>query len=295
MCVSTARRVFAALVLFHLAQSIYALSLTTFQPINGFSAACTTAYNTELTDCVDSDFTGQGCSKKCIGFLDSLTQTLNNDCAGTSSYPNTLIGMFFNGTGVHTLCPNAGVLSFSSGGGNAYGQGGGQSGSPATPSAATEASASTSSTSTSSTSTSSSSTSTSTSTSSSSYSTSTSTSFSSSYSYSTSSTSSVSSTLQAAATTSTTIVVQTTVAPESTTTSVAVVETTVVPESPSDTSTSTSSTKSSTSSAGTSTSTSNGNGGGTPLDVGSSACHGAAVSVWLFALLAGLAGLVWIL
>lgn len=262
---STATPFSTALVQFYFLQAISALTLSTFQQINGFSDVCTNAYNTPLTDCSNSDFAGNGCSAKCIGFLDSLTNALEEACAGTSAYPNTLIGLFFRGEGVQTMCPNAGGSSSASGGGNGYGQSGGQNGGngAAMQSTVGEASAPTTSASTSST--------------------------------TSSSTTSTSSTPQVAVTSSTTTVVPTTVTPEPTTTSIAVVGTTVKPESPSDSSTSTSHTKSSTSSAGTSTSTSNDNGGGTPLDVGSPACHDAAVNVWLFALLAGSAGAIWLL
>ena len=260
---STATPYSTALVLFYSPQAISALTLSIFQQINGFSDVCTNAYNTPLTDCSNSDFAGNGCSAKCIGFLDSLTNALEEACAGTSAYPNTLIGLFFRGEGVQTMCPNAGGTTSANGGG--YGQSGGQNGAngAAAQSTVEEASAPTTSTSTSST--------------------------------TSSSTTSTSSTPQVDVTSSTTTVVPTTVTPEPTTTSIAVVGTTVKPESPSDASTSTSHTKSSTSSVGTSTSTSDNNGGGTPLDVGSSASHDAAVNVWLFALLAGSAGAIWLL
>lgn len=257
-----------ALVLIPFVQAASTLTLSTFQPINGFDTACTNAYNTPLTDCSNSDFSGQGCSAKCIGFLDDLTKSLIEDCAGTSAYHTTLIGLFFANEGVQTLCSNAGESSSSSGGGNGNRQSGGQDGAYGTQSAAGEASASTTSTSTITSSTS---------------------------TPQAAAATSPSSTPQAAATSSTTIDVATTVTPEPTTTSVAVVGTTVTPESPSDASSSTSPTKSSTSSSSTSTSTNSGNGGGTPLDTGSSACHGAAVSMWLFALLTGSAGAAWLL
>ena len=271
-----------------LAQASSAPTLSTLQAINGFSDACTKAYNTPLTDCSNADLAGRGCSAKCIGFLDNLTNLLTTSCLGTSSYPNTLIGMFLRGVGVHTICSNAEASPSASNGGNGHGQEG-QSGAPPVQSAGIEVSTSTTTTSTTTT----------TSISSSSSSSISSTTSSTSQAAATSATMIVvpttSSTPRAAATTSTTTVVPTTVTPEPTSTSVAVVETTVVPAAPSDTSTSTSQTKSSTSSSSTSTSTGNGNGGGTPLDIGSSACRDAAVSVWLFALLAGLAGVTWLL
>ncbi|KAM0805120.1 hypothetical protein BDR22DRAFT_833607 [Usnea florida] len=284
---STAPRFPTALVfgilLATISAQVDALTLSDKQPINGFDAACTNAYNTPLTDCSNSDFAGQGCSNKCIGFLDSLQTTMMASCAGTSAYDNTLIGLFLAGQGVHTLCsnvPSGGTSSSGSGAGN--GQSEAQAGASVIEdqSAVGDTSTSTTSTSTSISTTASTST--------------TSTSFA-PVVVATSSTS-TSSSPQAAATSSTTTVVPITVAPEPTTTSVAVVATTVMPASPADTSTGTSHTKSSTSTSSTSTSTDNGNGGGTPLDIGSSAaCHGAGLSSWLFFFLAGSAGVIWLL
>ena len=269
MRLSSATPISTTLLLISSLRAISALTLSNFQQINGFSAACTNAYNTPLTDCINSDFTGRGCSTRCVGFLDSLTNTLEAECLGQSAYENTLIGLFLAGQGVQTLCSNVGGSSSSSGGNGVQ-------------SAVGAASASITSTSTSSSTSSSSIPS---------YTTSTSTSSTPLAAASSSSTTIV----PAAATSSTTTIVPTTVTPEPTSTSVAVVGTTVTPESPSYTSTSTSHTKSSTSTSSTSTSTGGGNGGGTPLVIGSSASHDAAVSVWLLALLAGSAGSIWLL
>lgn len=117
MRLSTALPFFNALILVYLLPAISALTLTNFQQISGFNTACTNAYNTPLTDCSTSDFAGQGCSAKCIGFLDDLTTTLLYACSGTSVYPNTLIGLFFHNEGVQTLCSNAGNRTSSSDGG----------------------------------------------------------------------------------------------------------------------------------------------------------------------------------
>ncbi|KAK4694792.1 hypothetical protein P7C71_g2850, partial [Lecanoromycetidae sp. Uapishka_2] len=86
-----------------------AITLSTFQPISGFSDTCNNAYNTPLNGCTASDFSTGDCSMSCISFLDALTKVLNADCTGTSAYPNTLIAAFFNSQGTQTLCPN--VLS----------------------------------------------------------------------------------------------------------------------------------------------------------------------------------------
>lgn len=94
--------------------TVNAISLADFQPINGFSDQCTQAYNTQLQGCSQSDFHNGGshCSTECIAYLTALTKILNQDCAGTSALPNTLMGLFFIQRGTATLCPN--VLGSSS-------------------------------------------------------------------------------------------------------------------------------------------------------------------------------------
>ena len=97
---------------------INALTLSEFQPINGFSAQCTQSYNTPLQGCTRSDFqSGHSCSTDCITFLEALTKMLNTDCKGISAFPNTLIGLFFSQQGTSTLCPNV-LGSSGSGGGD---------------------------------------------------------------------------------------------------------------------------------------------------------------------------------
>lgn len=96
--------------------TLNALTLSDFQPINGFSAQCTQTYNTPLQGCTKSDFqSGHPCSTDCITFLEALTEMLNTNCKGTSAFPNTLIGLFFSQQGTSTLCPN--VLGSSGSGG----------------------------------------------------------------------------------------------------------------------------------------------------------------------------------
>ncbi|KAI4143532.1 MAG: hypothetical protein LQ340_006967 [Diploschistes diacapsis] len=88
-----------------LAQS---LNLTDFQKITGFSSECTKAYNTPLPGCTTNDFAGNNpCSQTCVDGLESLTSLINAACAGISTSPSTLIGLFFAGRGVQALCPNA--------------------------------------------------------------------------------------------------------------------------------------------------------------------------------------------
>ncbi len=87
-------------------RAISAITLNQFQPINGFSQACVSAYNTPLSGCTPSDFESGSCSTTCIAFLEALTQVLNSECGGTSAYPNTLIGSFFKNEGTSTLCRN---------------------------------------------------------------------------------------------------------------------------------------------------------------------------------------------
>ncbi|KAL9594748.1 MAG: hypothetical protein Q9219_006860 [cf. Caloplaca sp. 3 TL-2023] len=112
--------------------SLAHLSLSELQPIAGFSDACTAAYNTPLTPCTISDFyEGATCSAQCIAFLEAMTKLLNDDCRGTTAFPNTLIGMFFQKTAVKRLCPNVDVATVS-----AAGAGQGPSSPPGTPIAA---------------------------------------------------------------------------------------------------------------------------------------------------------------
>ena len=85
-----------------------AVDLSQFQQINGFSPACTSAYNTPIPGCKPSDFSSNGpCSEACIAGLQTITNLLNSACAGTQADPSSLIGHFFQGTGVTALCPNA--------------------------------------------------------------------------------------------------------------------------------------------------------------------------------------------
>ncbi|KAL2049405.1 hypothetical protein ABVK25_010309 [Lepraria finkii] len=230
--------------------TVGAITLSSFQPINGFSTACVNAYNTPLSGCTASDFSSGDCSTSCIEFLDSLTNVLNAECQGSSAYPDTLVGAFFQGEGTSTLCPN--VKGQGSGGG-------GRSVSSATDVLTALAS---------------------------------------SYTHGT-----------VQATTSTIIATKSisdatssTASAASTTTSQVILTAAVTPNPPSSLrSTITAQSKSSTSRSSSSTSTSSssgggGNGGGTILDVGSSsASHNAKIEAWVLFLLAGSAGLVWLL
>jgi hypothetical protein len=84
------------------------INLSDFQQINGFSSPCTAAYNTPIPGCTADDFTGMNpCSAACISGLEEITALLNSACQGTEADPSTLIGKFFQGTGVNALCPNA--------------------------------------------------------------------------------------------------------------------------------------------------------------------------------------------
>ncbi|KAI4204486.1 MAG: hypothetical protein LQ350_001036 [Teloschistes chrysophthalmus] len=92
-----------AVVLAH--QGLADFSLSQLQPIAGFSDACTEAYNTPLTDCTISDFyRASSCSPQCVASLEARTIQLNKECRGTTAFPNTLIGMFFQKTAVEKLC-----------------------------------------------------------------------------------------------------------------------------------------------------------------------------------------------
>lgn len=107
------------------------ITLSQFQQISGFSDTCTTAYNTPLTQCTQSDFeNGRSCSMSCVAMLEEVQALLATACRGTKAFPNTLIGMFFQGGGVQTLCPNVQESGGSTGGagGNAGGNTGANNG-----------------------------------------------------------------------------------------------------------------------------------------------------------------------
>lgn len=107
------------------------LTLSQRQQISGFPDACSTAYNTPLYQCSQSEIEDGGtCSMGCVALLEKVSQRINTACQGTQASPNTLIGMFFTGVGVHALCPNVQVSGGSrgSGGGNYGGSTGGNSG-----------------------------------------------------------------------------------------------------------------------------------------------------------------------
>ena len=93
----------ALLAVSAVAQSV---TLSQFQQINGFPSGCTKAYNTPIPGCVPSDFQGSNvCSQACVSGLMALTSLINSACAGVSTSPSTLIGLFFEGKGVQALCP----------------------------------------------------------------------------------------------------------------------------------------------------------------------------------------------
>ncbi|MCJ1333557.1 hypothetical protein MMC10_010257 [Thelotrema lepadinum] len=94
-----------------LAQSV---NLSQFQQINGFPSTCTKAYNTPIPGCTPNDFTNDNpCSQACVAGLMALTSLINSSCAGISTSPNTLIGLFFEGQGVQALCPAVSSISVS--------------------------------------------------------------------------------------------------------------------------------------------------------------------------------------
>ena len=243
---------------------IRAVTLSQFQPINGFSQACVNAYNTPLAGCTAADFEQGYCSSNCIAFLEALTRILNVECGGTSAYPNTLIGSFFSNQGTSTLCPN--VLSENGGSDRSLTGGAGQ------PSTYTLGMYTPTSTYTPI-----------------SFTTATLPLLSAAPSQPSLSTSSVSSSSSAPTTTTQIAVVNTTVAPS------------MPSPTPSPSSTdhsrtkgsSTSSTSTNTASTSTATSGGGGNGGGTPLDVASSSWSNpnARIEIWILGLLVGSVGL----
>ena len=256
---------FSYLMLVASLPSIRAITLSQFQPINGFSQACVNAYNTPLTGCTAADFEQGYCSSNCIAFLEALTRILNAECGGTSAYPNTLIGSFFSGEGTSELCPN--VLSATGGTVNSLTAGAGQ------PSTYTLGMYTPTSTYTPI-----------------SFTTATLPLLSAAPSQASLSSTPVSSSTSTPLTTTQIAIIDTTVAPS-----------TPSPTSSPSSTDHIQTERSSTSSAGTSTASSttaasgeNGSGGGTPLDVASSSSsdHNAKTNVWILGLVMGFVGLV---
>ncbi|OJJ49814.1 hypothetical protein ASPZODRAFT_128345 [Penicilliopsis zonata CBS 506.65] len=100
------------LLWFH-AHHTLAVSLSQFQAIAGFPPLCTSTWNSEIPGCAAEDF-DQGrrpCSAACIEGLQSTATTLNQTCAGSEVGEDTLIGLFFRGLGVSTVCPGNAVAS----------------------------------------------------------------------------------------------------------------------------------------------------------------------------------------
>ncbi|MCJ1305242.1 hypothetical protein MMC08_008056 [Hypocenomyce scalaris] len=90
-----------------LLRTALAISLSQFQTIANFPSACTSAYNSQISGCTASDFSnGDPCSTSCIAGLQSITALIDSACKGSQADPTTLIGIFFVGKGVDTLCPN---------------------------------------------------------------------------------------------------------------------------------------------------------------------------------------------
>ncbi|KLJ06969.1 hypothetical protein EMPG_17541 [Blastomyces silverae] len=97
------------LLLAYRAPTVIAISLDQIQPIISFPPSCTTVYTSEISDCTIRQFANGGsCSPECVESLEALTLSLNAACVGTRAFSTSLIGLFFQGLGVQTLCPNAG-------------------------------------------------------------------------------------------------------------------------------------------------------------------------------------------
>ncbi|KKZ61683.1 hypothetical protein EMCG_03792 [[Emmonsia] crescens] len=86
-----------------------AVSLDQIQPIISFTPSCTRVYTSDISGCTAGDFTNRGsCSPECVEGLETLSRSLNIACVGTRAFSGSLIGLFFRGLGVETLCPNGG-------------------------------------------------------------------------------------------------------------------------------------------------------------------------------------------
>ncbi|KAH6893361.1 hypothetical protein B0T10DRAFT_271527 [Thelonectria olida] len=88
------------------------LTLTNFSeiPDDVNSKNCQAAYNTPLSDCSPSDFTGKAvCSKKCRASVDDVEEAIQDDCEGvTVTDHDSLLYRALNGQLVDILCKSDG-------------------------------------------------------------------------------------------------------------------------------------------------------------------------------------------
>ncbi|KAJ9213909.1 hypothetical protein DTO166G4_4520 [Paecilomyces variotii] len=99
---------FLSFLLFPYISHAGAVSLSDFQSISSFSATCTAVWIAPIPGCSKEDFKkGHSCSSECIAGLQTINVVVNKACEGSQAGKDTLIGLFFQGLGVSTLCPDS--------------------------------------------------------------------------------------------------------------------------------------------------------------------------------------------
>ncbi|KAJ9202447.1 hypothetical protein DTO164E3_1036 [Paecilomyces variotii] len=99
---------FLTFLLFPYISYARAVSLSDFQSISSFSATCTAVCIASIPGCSTEDFKkGHSCSSQCIAGLQTIDVVVNKACEGSQAGKDTLIGLFFQGLGVSTLCPDS--------------------------------------------------------------------------------------------------------------------------------------------------------------------------------------------
>ena len=83
------------------------LTLSSWQNITSFTAACMTAYNTPLTSCIPSDFAPTTpCSTACGINLEGVSVLIQKACQNANAPSDSLLGLFITSKGVGIMCPN---------------------------------------------------------------------------------------------------------------------------------------------------------------------------------------------
>ncbi|KAI1001227.1 hypothetical protein K3495_g6974 [Podosphaera aphanis] len=91
-------------------QTAHALSLSSFQQltVTTISTDCLNVYNSQISSCVEKDFTST-CSSSCIMGLDLITEKIYSACNSTCANPTSLLGIVLAGELIKSLCfpPNS--------------------------------------------------------------------------------------------------------------------------------------------------------------------------------------------
>ncbi|KAL6708593.1 hypothetical protein ACN47E_002574 [Coniothyrium glycines] len=100
-----------------LASTTSAVSLASFIPrIDSLPSQCASVYNSQIDGCKAEDFGGGAqCSKACVQGLNKITEAVRTSCADVDVGETSIIGVFQNGLGLASLCPNTPVTTVTPG------------------------------------------------------------------------------------------------------------------------------------------------------------------------------------